>query len=381
MKLRFTNVIRRSTVVTALAVALASSGLVTSDSAVQASVQIPIAQSSPTPTPPRPYDPARDGYASDSTSQLNRAGQPGLPNLGAQRAANPPGGGVANSETDPPPPPPIDPRNPRFIPDTTPHLNAVGQAGAVIPDLAGDRLRGFFNPVPGPWPGTGDAGAFITAQSFGVYAGFDVQLDVFLPDVDIDLTLYAPTMVNRDPYNSGRYGCVETVTSHFRYPATMFETAHTHGFYDHCAAQPGFKVNKSMTDPAWQDAYARFQEGEVRFYTMVWLDSATNITRGMLWNYNLGIWEEQYQTTSLNTLPHSGGWTIFETYGFAEGYCGALPPIRASGTLVLRGDGTWTQLTTADSFPLGPTGFCFSSGAYTFHFHQGTQNWEWEVHD
>jgi hypothetical protein len=133
-----------------------------------------------------------------------------------------------------------------------------------------------------------------------------------------------------------------------------------------------------MTDPAWRNAYVRFQEGEDRFYTMVWLDTATNITRGMLWNYNLGIWEEQYRTGLLNTRANVGGWTMFETHGFSGNYCGALPPIRASGTLVLRSDGTWTALTTADSSQLGPTGGCFSGGAYFFHFHN--PNWEWEVH-
>jgi hypothetical protein len=379
MKLGYRNGIRRSTLVSALTLALASSGVASSDWAAQASVPLSSTQIVAGADIAAPLRSARDSYASDSTSQLNRSGEPGLPDFGPQRAANPPGGGAALGETDPAPPPPIDPRNPRFIPDTTPYLNVVGQAGTVIPDLARDRLRGVVNPAASPWPGTGDAGAWITAQSFGVYAGFDVELDVFLPDVGIDLTLYAPTMVNRDPYNAGRFGCLETVTAHYRYPATMFDTAHGHGFYDHCSAQPGFKSFKFMTDPAWQNAYVRFQEGENRFYTMVWLDTATNTTRGMLWNYNLGIWEEQYQVTSLNTLASTGGWTMFETYGFASGYCGALPPIRASGTLVLRSDGTWTALTTADSFPLGPTGFCFSGGSYTFHFHN--QNWEWEVHD
>lgn len=111
---------------------------------------------------PRPFDPRTDHLGKDSTPELNVAGRPGvvIPDLGAQRAKHPPGsspvateGGTSgarqevapprplNPRTDPPPPPPIDPRNPRFIMDTTPHLNQVGQAGTVIPDLGKQRAQ------------------------------------------------------------------------------------------------------------------------------------------------------------------------------------------------------------------------------------------------
>lgn len=114
------------------------------------------------PPTPRPFDPRTDRLGKDSTPELNIVGRLGvvIPDLGAQRAKHPPGSSPVSAEggtsdarqdlapprpfdlrTDPPPPPPIDPRNPRFIMDTTPHLNLVGQAGAVIPDLGKQRAQ------------------------------------------------------------------------------------------------------------------------------------------------------------------------------------------------------------------------------------------------
>jgi hypothetical protein len=253
-------------------------------------------------------------------------------------------------------------------------LNVVGRAGVIIPDLGADRLRDAVPPQTTALPGQGDAGAWITAQTFGAYAGFDLENDVALPNVGIDLTLYAPTMVNRDPFNPGRFGCIETVTAHYIYPSQgMTQTAHAQGFWDHCVTR-GWGLFKFTNDPAWQSTYVRFQEGENRFYTMLWYDTATGVTHGMLWNYNLSVWEDQYHVASPNTQPSTGGWTMFET--IFNGVCPVLPSIRASGTQVLRSDGTWSSLAAADGFQMGPpTGGCFP-GAYTFRFNAPLYDWE-----
>lgn len=122
------------------------------------------------------------------------------------------------------------------------------------------------------------------------------------------------------------------------------------------------------------------RKAKTAFYTMVWYNVNNNTTYGMLWNYNLSVWEEQWAVTSQNTpCCWPGGWTMFESHNLSDNVCPVLENIRASGTEILRDDGTWVILSTSLSSGMAATGTCFDSGQYWFHFHSA--NWDWEMHD
>lgn len=190
-----------------------------------------------------------------------------------------------------------------------------------------------------------------------------------------DITLYTPTLASVDGLNTGRIGCIESTTAHWRY-TSMSSTSHAVGFWDHCILG-GWLTFKSM-DATFVQTYVRIYGGEERFFTEVWKDMNTNAWRGLLWNFNINGWEEQAYVSSTNTPTHApAGWTAWETYGLDLANCPALPGIHAGNVQILLSSGQWVDLTPTYSAPLGQVGSCITNGNYKLFTYQ--QNWEWEV--
>ncbi len=126
-----------------------------------------------------------------------------------------------------------------------------------------DRRRSQpASPTPPP-PGTGDRGFYIH-QGIGIYAGNDPQRDLNIPSSAFGVTpygntgavIYAPT--HMAPLSTGTTrACLEATTIHERY-AGWPATDDLHGFWDWCAATPGFQIRENMNATSWLGSAPHF---------------------------------------------------------------------------------------------------------------------------
>jgi hypothetical protein len=259
------------------------------------------------------------------------------------------------------------------IPNTRPEKNAVGKPGEKLP-VRPARARGAAAAssnagFPTGAPGSGDRGFWLTGST-GIYVLNDAQLNFSIPTSGIGTTIYAPT------HMSAGNACIETVTAHWYYDG-MDGTAHGHGFWDWCESDGsgGWQVFEFM-DSAWQQAYVRRQQGELRYSTQVYQDGSCWV--GTLYNFNLGRWEEK---TTICGTGQSGfgttGWTMWESHYLMDQarICPRLPNIKASQLRVLTSSG-WSRPTSATSSNLGPYGLCWENETYSFKVPGNRDDWQ-----
>lgn len=242
----------------------------------------------------------------------------------------------------------------RAHPNTQPQANEVGRGRMRLPERA--RPPHGSEPIPDIFPGSGDRGFWVTGGR-GIYAANDVQTNVVIPDYAVGTTIYAPT------HMPAGNACVETVTAHWRYSG-MTSTSHAHGFWDHCGLDgaTGWQTFETM-DATWKGKYVRVFDGEERYWTEAYKD-ASGCWHGLLYNYNLGKWEEKL-TPICGSSTFTDGWTMWESHYMMDvaKRCPAFPRIRASGLQVWTGS-AWTPLTSSYTTQLGPNGLCWTNGTY-----------------
>jgi hypothetical protein len=267
------------------------------------------------------------------------------------------------------PPPPFSAVHGRAVGNTMREANAVARGDVKLPK----RFHSFGYEdeyTPAFEPGSGDRGLWLSGAE-GIYAGNDASLDLSIPDAAIGTTIYAPT------HMSPGGACMETVTAHWRYTG-MAVTAHGHGFWDWCASDgsTGWQVFEFM-DASWVDRYVRKYRGEPRYWTQVYR-SGPSSWGGLLYNFNLGRWEEKTAIAGTNISGFGQtGWSMWESHYLMDGarLCPAFPDIRTLG-LQLWIDDAWTALTdTTAQDTLGPYGRCWVDGTYGFRFANRADNW------
>lgn len=266
------------------------------------------------------------------------------------------------------PAPPSPFKNGEFLlPNTQPKANLTKIPGAPLP------VREFLPAIPGgkpdyspnELPGSGDQGFWISGSS-GVYAGNDAQTNLSIPANAIGTTIYAPTNM------PAGLACIETVAAHYRYTG-MSSTAHGHGFWDHCITR-GWKLFELMND-TWRSKYVRSFRGEGVYFTEAY--KYGNCSRGLLYNFTTGQWEEKATVCSASS-GYPSGWSMWESHYLMDKaqVCPVFPDIRSSSIRVLKGDGTWTNMTSSYTSKLGPYGMCWTNGTYTFHVYSVNYDWE-----
>jgi hypothetical protein len=204
------------------------------------------------------------------------------------------------------------------------------------------------------FPGHGDSGLSVTFA--GIHVRNDAQRDVVIPSSQPDTTvMYAPTHLPQGA------SCIEAVTVHRRERSSA--TRHYHGFWDWCADQRGetntFKVLESMSD-SWMSKYTRLYAGygggplEPSFYVNVSSESPDNPVggcwKGMLYNFNTGVWEQKWRSCGTGLLNRRDGliqgWTMWEQW-FMQG-CPTLPNIKASFIRKLGTDFSWQDVSSSE---------------------------------
>jgi hypothetical protein len=239
-----------------------------------------------------------------------------------------------------------------------------------------DTTAADSTPIPGILPGSGDRGFWIEKYSDyvyanGVYAANDAQTDLVIPNLGADITIYAPTHMP-----AGR-SCVETVATHWFYPNQgMTQTAHAHGFWDHCNL--GHWMVLETMDAAWKSTYVRVLDGEERYYTIA--GHLGSCWQGMLYNFSEGYWEQKTvpQICGYSELGFGDrGWTMWESHGLMDNTtaCPVFPDIRANDIHIDTGE-QWILLTPQYSSQLGPLGRCWENGTYGFNVHASNYDWE-----
>jgi hypothetical protein len=251
-------------------------------------------------------------------------------------------------------------------PNTQPGANEVGRGRARLPERAqAPRPDGE---IPDIFPGSGDRGFWIQSGQ-GIFGANDVQTDLAIPDSAIGTTIYAPT------HMPAGNACVETVTAHWRYSG-MATTSHAHGFWDHCGLDgaTGWQ-NLEYMDATWKSKYARIYDGEERYFTEVYKDGG-GCWHGLMYNFNLGRWEEKVSPAICGSSSFSTGWTMWESHHLMDQsrVCPTFPRIRASGLQLWTGS-TWASLDASKTSTLGPYGLCWTNGAYGFQVNVANSDW------
>jgi hypothetical protein len=254
----------------------------------------------------------------------------------------------------------------RAIPNTQPQANEVLKGAAARLPERSSRPRPR-DPIPDIFPGSGDRGFWVN-QGQGIFAANDAQTDLVIPDNAIGTTIYAPTHMP-----AGNV-CVETVTAHWRYSG-MATTAHAHGFWDHCGfdGATGWQTFEGM-DATWKGKYVRIFDGEERYFTEAYKDG-NGCAHGLLYNFNLGLWEEKL-TPICGNSSFATGWTMWESHYLMDvaQRCPAFPRVRASG-IQLYTVSAWPALDTSNSSQLGPYGLCWTNGTYNFSVAVPNSDW------
>jgi hypothetical protein len=251
-------------------------------------------------------------------------------------------------------------------PNTQPYANEVGRGLARLPERAHVPRSG--DEIPNIFPGSGDRGDWISTGR-GVYVGNDVQTDLSIPDSAIGTTIYAPT------HMPAGGACVETVTAHWRYSG-MSTTAHAHGFWDHCGLDgaTGWQTFEYM-DATWKGKYVRVYDGEERYWTEAYIDGS-GCWHGLLYDFNLGQWEEKVSPAICGSSGFTSGWTMWESHHLMDlaKVCPTFPRIRASGLQLWTGS-AWQQLGSTNTSPLGPYGMCWTNSTYRWQVNSPNNDW------
>ncbi|AKJ00374.1 hypothetical protein ATI61_104219 [Archangium gephyra] len=254
----------------------------------------------------------------------------------------------------------------RAHPNTQPQANEVGRNRARLPERAQTPRPG--GQIPDIFPGSGDRGFWIWSGQ-GIFAANDAQTDLVIPDNAIGTTIYAPT------HMPAGNACVETVTAHWRYSG-MSTTSHAHGFWDHCGLDgaTGWQ-NFEYMDATWKSKYARIYDGEERYFTESYKDG-NGCWHGLMYNFNLGSWEEKVSPAICGSSSFATGWTMWESHHLMDQaqVCPAFPRIRASGLQLWTGS-TWAALDTSNTSNLGPYGLCWTSSTYKFQVNVVNSDW------
>lgn len=224
-----------------------------------------------------------------------------------------------------------------------------------------------------PPPGTGDNG-FLVFGGVGIYAGNDPQRDLEIPSWafgispsgDTGAVIYAPTHMTSLFPGSTR-ACLEATTIHWRY-AGWAATSDLHGFWDWCAADPNFQAPpEDMNNASWLSKYVRIYFGEERFYIAVIPDNPASSEggcwRGLLYNYNLGQWEQKALSCGTSSSQGSTGWTVWESW-YMMPNCPTLPDVKAADLQIKLTNGQWTRLDDQHATPLGAYGLCWTATRY-----------------
>jgi hypothetical protein len=205
----------------------------------------------------------------------------------------------------------------------------------------------------------------------------DVQLDVSLPaplNGASAVWLYAPTL-----YPPG-LSCIEVTQIHGRTLGTS-ATMHRLGWWDWCESyspqtpEGRFVVDEYVTDQAFKDKYVRLSAGEptvtVSITTPNLGATATQCWYGMIYNYQLGGWEQKVARcpAAVNYRPNASGWTMWESKNLVDNErCVTIPSIRANWIMLAHPQySTWVPFTDYPAdYSLVLRGPCWSTGRYTF---------------
>jgi hypothetical protein len=226
--------------------------------------------------------------------------------------------------------------------------------------------------LPTEPPSNSDFGFFIkTGYSInGVYAGHDLNTDVVVPCCSGPI-LYAPTLMVPDVNNNARVGCLESVTIHWW---GTFASEVAQGFWDHCIKKNWASLKK--VDSTWINNYARTFDGELRYFTQVYLGSFG--WEGYLYNFNSGVWEVQWTVNSAATPSYNnlGGWTAWESKNLDTSGCWDTKSIRAAPVQIRFTSGVWQNLTSPYGQSFSSTNSCTAAHE---NFIVNAAQWDWQV--
>ena len=248
-------------------------------------------------------------------------------------AGNPPGTAASIQKVVTAPQPLSDPS--KAVPDSTSYMNKADPGN---PDYAKIQLK-TREPTPplattqqyvhSYW-GSGISGG-INAQ--GVFAGQAARPNLNLPPVPVGglaTLLYAPTLI------LSNYCPVESVTIYEMDPGAS-STERAWGVWNHPSGS--FVVWKDMNAQFVSNYVRNFpQWGGLLYYTEILNWYGTYYV--YLYNFNTGLWEIQY-TTSSGSGPTMWGWDFWEIY--KTGAWPTLPDIQVSGIRVYV-NGSWPLL-------------------------------------
>jgi hypothetical protein len=204
-----------------------------------------------------------------------------------------------------------------------------------------------------------------------------------IPEGWSDALVYAPTTI---PHGGS---CIEVSMIHWvgsRHGAPD----HAMGIWDWCNHPAGpFQVMEDVTNPTWQ---ARYMSGHVLYPTTgsgteeftavvaivadqpTAADSSSDCWTAMLWNKQVGQWEQKYRSCGVTQINQVRGWTMHESYhmqGYYSPTCPTISSLSADGLFSLRGSSA--SLLTPPSVGDGSTstlltdGPCWLGGQYGFY--------------
>jgi len=140
-----------------------------------------------------------------------------------------------------------------------------------------------------------------------------------------------------------------------------------------------------MNATIWLSAYVRIYFGEERFYVAVIPDQPGNAQggcwRGLLYNYNLGQWEQKAVSCGTSPQPVSLGWTMWESW-YMMPNCPTLPTVKTADLQIKLATAQWIRLENQHTTNLGPYGLCWEyTRYYGFEVHSPSPYIdEWHAH-